>query len=74
MVRASVLLTAADIDHSERPAGRGGSHGEVGRAGRHHRHTQVIASAAAHRRIRLYSGSRALRKRESGGYAPFLSM
>ena len=31
MVRASVLLTAAEIDHGERPAGQGGSHGEAGR-------------------------------------------
>ena len=52
MVRASVLLTAAEIDHGERPAGQGGSHGEAGRAGRHHRHAQVIASAAAHRIIK----------------------
>ena len=52
MVRASVLLTAAEIDHGEWPAGQGGSHGEIGRAGCHHRHAKVITSAAAHRIIK----------------------
>ena len=34
MVRASVLLTATEIDRGEWPTSQGGTHGEVGRAGR----------------------------------------
>ena len=37
------------MDRGERRAGQDGSHGEEGRAGRDHRHAQVITPAAASR-------------------------
>ena len=43
----AALLTVAEIDRGERRADQGGSHGEVVRAGRHHRHAQVIASISS---------------------------
>jgi hypothetical protein len=49
MVRASVLLTAAEIDRGEWPTGQGGSHGEVGRAGRQYLRAKMIPCAAQSR-------------------------
>ena len=47
MVRASVLLTAAEIDRGEWPTGQGGSHGEVGRAGRQYLRAKMIPCSSS---------------------------